>query len=117
MVFLLLPLAGNAQEGHPIKGTWRGEIDMGADSRALVMIMDYDGDNITGMINPGRTSYRFSSADLDAPNWVLSASATNRDGVDISFMATLHDIGARSRYLEGTWTEGGSSYPFRVNRE
>ena len=117
MVFLLLPVAGNAQEGHPIKGTWRGEIDMGADARALVMIMGYDGDNITGMINPGRSSYRFASADLDAPNWVLSASATNRDGAPVSFMATLHEIGARNRYLEGTWTEGGHSYPFRVTRE
>lgn len=120
-VFLLLSVSFSsssfAQEGHPIKGTWRGEINMGGDSRALVMILGYDGDNITGMINPGRSSYRFSSAELDAPNWVLSANATNRDGVDVSFSATLKDIGARNRSLEGSWTEDGRSYPFHVSRE
>lgn len=113
----MLPAVAGAQEGHPLKGTWRGEINMGADSRALVMILGYDGDTITGMINPGRSSYRFSSAELDAPNWILNADATNRDGIDISFSATLHEIGARNRYLEGTWTEAGRSYPFRVTRE
>jgi hypothetical protein len=117
LVFLLLPAFAGAQEGHPIKGTWRGEISMGSNSRALVMILGYDGDTITGMINPGRSSYRFSSSELDAPNWTLNASATNRDGVNISFSATLHEIGARNRYLEGTWTEAGRSYPFRVTRE
>lgn len=117
MGFLLLTGLVSAQEGHPIKGTWRGVIDMGDSDRALVMILGYDGDNITGMINPGRSSYRFSNADLDAPNWMLHASATNRDGVDISLMATMHEIGARNRYLEGTWTEAGKTYPFRVTRE
>ena len=117
LLLLLCPLIAGAQEGHPLKGTWRGEIAMGDDTRALVIIMGYETDSITGMINPGRTSYRFSSAELDADNWTLHASATNRDGVDISLTAMLHEIGARNRYLEGTWQEAGNSYPFRITRE
>lgn len=106
-----------AQEGHPLKGTWRGTITTGSTTRPLVIIMDYQGDEITGMINPGRNSYNYTSAELDAPNWVLEASATTREGMDIRFQATLMDVGARNRYLEGSWSEKGSSYPFKITRE
>ena len=120
-VFFLLTsaLAGMviAQEGHPIKGTWRGTITTGSTTRPLLIIMDYDGENITGMINPGRSSYRFSSSELDASNWLFKADATTREGVEISMQATLQDIGARNRFLEGAWSEGGSTYPFKVTRE
>jgi len=106
-----------AQEGHPLKGTWRGEVNVDGDSQALVIIMDYAEDNISGLINPGRSSFRFSDATLDAPNWTVSASAMTRDDIAVQFTATLHEIGARNRYLEGTWTQAGSSYPFKVTRE
>jgi len=106
-----------AQEGHPFKGTWRGEITMPGGSQAVVIIMNYDGENITGMINPGRQSYNFSRADLDAPNWTLNASATTRDGIDVSLTGTLQEIGARNRHIDGTWKQGGLSFPFRITRE
>ncbi len=114
---LLFPLTLLGQEGHPLKGTWRGTITTGSNMRPLVIIMDYGEDEITGMINPGRNSYNFTSAALDAPNWLLRANATTREGVDVSFQATLHEIGARNRYLEGSWSEEGSSYPFKITRE
>lgn len=100
-----------------MKGTWRGVINMPGGQEPVVIIMDYDGDKITGMINPGRSSYNFTSSELDAPNWTLHANATTRDGSDIQIFATLHDIGARNRYLEGMWSQAGASYPFRINRE
>lgn len=106
-----------AQEGHPLKGTWRGAVDVDGKSQPLVIIMDYGQDTITGLINPGRSSFRFSEASLDAPNWMLSASAMTRDGLAVEFTATLHEIGARNRYLEGTWTQSGNNYPFKVTRE
>lgn len=117
LVILLLPAFASAQEGHPLKGTWRGEIAMPGGSQPVVIIMDYDGDNITGMINPGRSSYNFTTAELDAPDWTLHATATTRDGNDVSFTAKLHEIGARNRYLDGTWRQGGDNYPFRITRE
>lgn len=100
-----------------MKGTWRGEIVMPGGNESVVIIMDYDGDNVTGMINPGRRSYRFTSSELDAPNWTLHAQATTREGNDISFWATLHEIGARNRYLEGMWSQAGGTYPFTITRE
>jgi hypothetical protein len=115
LLLLAISISVYAQEGHPLKGTWRGEIAMGNQSQAVVIIMNYDNE-ITGMINPGRNSFNFSSAELDAPNWTLSANALTRDGVDVSLTGVMHEIGARNRYLEGTWTQAGSSYPFRITR-
>jgi len=117
MALLLLALTGYAQEGHPLKGTWRGEIAMVNEPVPVVIIMDYKGDDLTGMINPGRNSFNFTSAELDAPNWTLMANAESRDGVNISFEAVLHEIGARNRFLEGTWTVAGTTYPFKITRE
>ncbi len=113
----LLGVQVSAQEGHPLKGTWRGEVNVEGDSQALVIIMDYEDDSISGLINPGRSSFRFSAAVLDAPNWTVTASAITRDDIAVQFTATLHEIGARNRYLEGTWTQAGSNYPFKVTRE
>lgn len=110
-------LPAMAQEGHPLKGTWRGEITMPGGPQPVVIIMNYDVDHITGMINPGRQSYNFTETDFDAPDWTLHAQAKTRDGSDVSFVATLHDIGARNRYLEGMWSQAGMSYPFRITRE
>jgi hypothetical protein len=106
-----------AQEGHPYEGTWRGTIGSGATARAVVIIMDYDGENISGMINPGRSSFRFEKAIHDAPNWKLSASTRTRDGVAVSFSAVMREIGSVNRYMEGTWTEDGQDYAFKITRE
>lgn len=100
-----------------MKGTWRGEINMGNESQPLLIIMDYEDDTITGLVNPGRSSYRFTRAELDASNWLLVAEATDREGVPVRLEATLQEVGARNRYLEGTWIQGVRAYPFRITRE
>lgn len=105
--------AAFAQEGHPFDGTWRGTMQNDAgESRRVLLIMDYDGEEIGGMINPGPDSLRIESAELDAPNWTLQVSAG-----PVRFEGTLHEIGARNRYMEGIWREDGEEYEFRVTRE
>jgi hypothetical protein len=116
-MLLLLPTTLAAQEGHPFEGTWRGTIGSGGDARAVVIIMDYDGARLNGMIDPGRNSYRFEDAAHDAPAWTIDVSATTRAGEAIAFSAVLHDIGSAKRYLEGTWTQNGAAYPFKIARE
>jgi hypothetical protein len=106
-----------AQEGHPFDGTWRGELNRNGESLPVVVIMDYDGDNITGMINPGRNSYRFSEAEHDAPNWRVTVNTENRQGEAVMFTGVMHEIGARNRYIEGSWNQAGMEYAFRITRE
>ncbi|MEY4640335.1 MAG: hypothetical protein RLZZ227_329 [Pseudomonadota bacterium] len=107
----------SAQEGHPYEGTWRGTIGEGADAQPVVIIMDYDGEQLNGMINPGRNSYRFEKATHDAPNWKIDVTTQNRDGEAISFSAVMQEIGSLNRFMEGSWTQGGKDSAFRITRE
>jgi hypothetical protein len=66
LVLLLSCCSAFAQEGHPYEGTWRGTIGDGANAKPVVMIIDYDGEQLNGMIDPGRNSYRFENATHDA---------------------------------------------------
>jgi hypothetical protein len=109
--------AALAQEGHPYEGTWRGTIGDGADAQPVVMIIDYDGEQLNGMINPGRNSYRFENATHDAPNWKIDVTTQNRDGEAIGFSAVMQEVGAANRFMQGTWTQGGETQPLKITRE
>lgn len=116
--FLLLSCCiAFAQEGHPYEGTWRGTIGEGASARPVVIVIDYDGEQLNGMIDPGRNSYRFENAAHDAPNWKIDVATQNRAGESVGFSAVMRDIGSVNRYMEGTWTQGGQQLPFRITRE
>jgi len=115
---LLLCHAATAQEGHPFNGTWRGEISSAAAGPTpVVIIMNYNGDTITGMINPGRNSYPFKSAVHDAPNWRITVNAENRQAETITFNGVMDDIGSRNRRIDGTWHQNDSDYTFHIARE
>ena len=115
--FLLSCCVAQAQEGHPYEGTWRGTIGTGATAKPVVMIIEYDGENLNGMIDPGRNSYRFENAQHDAPNWKIDVTTQNRAGETVAFSAVMHEQGAVNRYMEGTWTQGGQELPFKITRE
>lgn len=83
----------------------------------VVMIVDFDGENLQGIINPGRNSYNFLTVTHDAPNWTLTVTAATRVGEEISFTGVMHDIGSVNRVIEGTWEQGGKDYPFKISRE
>lgn len=117
-VFLLLSsCVAFAQEGHPYEGTWRGTIGSGASAKSVVMIIDYDGEQLNGMIDPGRNSYRFENATHDAANWKIEVATKNRAGEAVAFSAVMHEIGSPKRYMEGTWTQAGQELPFKITRE
>ena len=43
----------SAQEGHPVKGSWIGEWEGNPLGESILMVMDWDGEKISGVINPG----------------------------------------------------------------
>ena len=116
-LFLCCGSSAQAQEGHPFAGTWRGRLVNGEENLPVVMIMRYDGENLQGMINPGRTSFPFMQVEHDAPNWRLTVTAVNRQDESISFTGVMHEIGAPDRYIEGSWVQAGKKYSFKINRE
>jgi hypothetical protein len=68
MVFGAVAGAALAQEGHPVKGSWLGDYGPNKTTRTPVfLVMDWDGKNISGMINPGTDNIPIKVATLTPP--------------------------------------------------
>lgn len=110
-------LTAQAQEGYPLDGTWRGYFGPEGDQSMAVVVMSWDGDTISGRINPGRNMVLFESASLDPDNWVVRFAATSKQGEAISFEGVLENIGSYNRTITGTWTVAGAASPMVLTRE
>ena len=111
-----------AQEGFPLDGTWRG--DWGptpADRKSVVLVMKWDGNSVTGMINPGPDSVAFTTASLDPSHWTVHIEAEGSDDggnpMRIIIDGRLENIGSYNRTIEGTWREGSAQGEFKITRE
>lgn len=108
----------SAQEGFPLDGTWRGEWGMpDGEKTMVVMVMEWDGDGINGLLNPGRNTVQFDDASLDPADWSVHIEATSKEGETIVVDGTLENLGSYNRTITGTWTQDGRQYPFRMARE
>jgi len=117
-VFLLVAAVAVAQEGFPLDGTWRGERQAAGETPAtVVMIMQWDGQKVTGVINPGPKAIQISDAKLIPDGWRVTVAATTASGENIAFEGTIAELGAYNRSISGTWTEGGRKYSVRMVRE
>ena len=117
-IFLLVAAVAVAQEGFPLDGTWRGERQAAGETPAtVVMIMQWDGQKVTGVINPGPKAIPIADAKLIPDGWRVTVAATTASGESIAFDGTIADLGAYNRSISGTWTEGGRKYSVRMVRE
>lgn len=107
-----------AQEGYPLDGTWRGYWGVpGGEQTLAVIVMNWDGEQINGRINPGRNMIFFEEASLDAENWLVRFDSTSRQGETITFEGVLEDIGSYNRTITGTWTIAGVENALTLTRE
>ena len=116
-VLLVATSAAVAQEGFPLDGTWRGERKGGAGPASLVLVMQWDGKQVTGVVNPGPNSLTIKEGRLDPQGWKVSLVAESAKGQKATFEGTLDELGSYHRHVTGTWTEGGRSYNVRIVRE
>ena len=110
---------GAAQEGHPLVGTWRGEWGPSAKQRHdLTFVMEYDGKEVTGVINPGFESMRLQKVTLDPGTWTVRFEAEGKDGggklVPVVIQAKFEELTSRHRSLVGTWTQGTTKGDFKI---
>jgi hypothetical protein len=79
---LLLAGTAVAQEGHPLAGSWHGTVGEGDDIMDITVIMDWDGTEVTGVINPGFEHAALQNARLMSGDWTVSFEIDypNRDG-------------------------------------
>ncbi|MET0291945.1 MAG: hypothetical protein ABW136_06220 [Steroidobacteraceae bacterium] len=116
---LVASSAASAQEGFPLDGTWRGErkAEAGSPAATLVMVLEWNGSQVTGVVNPGPKSLSITEGRVDPEGWKVSLVAQSKTGQKATFEGTLDEIGSYHRHVTGTWTEGGRSYNVRIVRE
>lgn len=111
-----------AQQGHPLTGTWSGDWGASATQRNQVtFVLNWDGKNVTGIINPGPDSIPIASVYLDLTNWTvrIEADAKDKSGkpVHISAEGRIDDLGSYHRTIRGTWRQGSVNGDFRLTRD
>ena len=122
IVLVALALPGQAQEGHPLKGSWIGEwAGNETHDEFVVVILDWDGREITGMINPGTDEIRITSAELNPEDWTVRIVADTEDAsgraVDYVIEGTIEDLELPNRYIKGTWQNGNARGDFEIRRQ
>ena len=100
----------DAQEGHPLTGTWTG--DVGA--RHVTLAIEWDGKNVTGTINPGPDASKITSVRIDPAMWSIHLEADGKTHIVVD--GGLANVGSASRTLTGTWTEAGTKAPITLTR-
>jgi hypothetical protein len=111
----LAMLAGTAvaQEGHPLKGSWIGEWSGNTTHGEFVLIvMEWDGEEVTGMINPGTDNMVMDSVELDPSDWSVEISAGG-----FTIEATIENLELPSRSLSGTWRSCNGRGDFVIVRQ
>jgi hypothetical protein len=114
---LSLAVVALAQQGHPLTGTWTGDWGASPTQRnQMTFVMNWDGKNVTGIINPGPDAIPISSVYVDVTNWTVRIEADAK-GVHISAEGRLEDIGSYHRTIKGTWHQGTVTGDFRLTRD
>jgi hypothetical protein len=123
MLLALFALApSGAQEGHPLKGSWLGEWQgNGVHGDNILLILDWDGKAITGMINPGTDNMPVGRASLEPDGWVvrLEAEGKDKDGSAVRYVieGKLENLELPNRSINGTWSSNKGRGTFTASRQ
>jgi hypothetical protein len=105
-----------AQQGHPLTGTWSGDWGPTATERhPLTVVMNWDGKNVSGLINPGPDSVPLTSVFVDVNNWDVRIEAGGKE--KISAEGRIGDLGSYHRTLTGSWLQGTVKGDFKLTRD
>ena len=121
-IILLFVVPVLAQEGHPLTGTWSGDWGPTPTQRThLTLVMNWDGKNVSGTINPGPDAVSLGSVFLDVTNWTVRIEADGKDqsgkAVHISAEGKIEDLSSAHRKLSGSWTQGTAKGDFKLTRD
>jgi len=111
-----------AQEGHPLKGSWLGEWKgNAAHGDNILLILDWDGKAITGMINPGTDNMALTRATLEPSGWVvrLEAEGKDKDGSAVRYVieGKIENLELPNRSINGTWSSNKGGGAFTASRQ
>jgi len=108
-----------AQQGHPLVGSWSGDWGTSPDERnRVLLLLEYDGEQISGVINPGRASVVLTSATLDPRSWTVrleAAASEGTGGIHYLIEGHIENLGSiTDRTIVGTWIQGERHGDFRI---
>ena len=111
-----------AQEGHPLTGTWSGDWGPTTTQRThITLVMNWEGKNISGILNPGPDAVQIPSIFLDVTNWTVRIEADAKDPsgspVHITAEGKIDDLASYHRKIIGTWRQGNARGDFRITRD
>ena len=111
-----------AQEGHPLVGSWHGDRGPNAKSRTdVTLIMDWDGTQLTGLVNPGFEHMALQNAKLNPKDWTVHFEVESKDaaGRTVRCMVDgkIDKLGSDTRTLTGTWVCGAAKQTFKLTRD
>jgi hypothetical protein len=119
----LLAIAALAQEGHPMAGTWHGDMGVTATQRTpVVLFMRWETRILTGLMNPGPNAVPLKVATLDPSNkWAVHLEADSKDAkgatLPVVLDGNIEDIGSYTRTISGTYTQGAAKGTFKLRRD
>ena len=122
VLMVLLSTGLSAQEGHPLRGTWHGSWGVNEKDRTpATLVMDWDGDNVTGIVNPGLRSSPLEKTSFEPAGWKFHFETIlkQRTGgtVHVSVDARIEEVTSPHRRLVGTWTQGDQKGDFKAVRD
>jgi hypothetical protein len=111
-----------AQEGHPLVGSWHGDRGTGPKNRTdVTLIMDWDGTQITGVVNPGFESMKLQNARLTPKDWSVHFELDSKDAAGKATRCVvdgkIDQLGSDQRTLAGTWVCGNVKQDFKLKRD
>ncbi len=102
-----------AQEGHPIKGSWIGVWEGNAAlGDNVLLVLNWDGEKISGVINPGTDNLAVSSASLNPDDWSITIEAGT-----YKIAGKFERLELPNRAIVGTWSNGGNTGKFEIVRQ
>ena len=110
-----------AQEGHPLKGSWLGTWGPAkTHSNDIVLVLDWDGKTITGMVNPGTDDAPIKNATLNPDGWVFRFETDIKDksGVlNYVIEGKIENLSFHNRTIVGTWKNQRESGALKISRQ
>jgi hypothetical protein len=119
---LVMVVSAFAQEGHPLKGTWLGDWGPSkTDRNQVTVLMDWDGKQISGQINPGPGAIPISKATLEPKGWLVHLEADGKDsaGKQVHYVidGKIENLGLYNRSIVGTWNNDAVKGDFKISRQ
>jgi hypothetical protein len=110
--------AAPVQQGHPLSGTWAGNWGPNATQRThLTFVLNWDGNKVSGTINPGPDAIELTSVNVDVTNWTVRFEGQTASKVRVTAEGRIEDLGSIHRTISGTWRQGDATGDFKIRRD